>query len=85
MSSQEKNSHVILFTLRIARELYTPGRLDGCANQGLGTSLAVNSSPLDEGAVISVCVNDLWPQMKGAGLSSVIKHLLKAHWMPGTE
>lgn len=56
MSSQEKNSQVILFTHRIARESCTHlvGWV-GVPTRRLGTSPDENSSPLDEGGVISVC------------------------------
>lgn len=56
VSSQEKNTLIILFMLRIASESCT--RLVGWADvptRRLGTSPAENSSPLDEGDVISVC------------------------------
>lgn len=56
VSSQEKNTLIILFMLRIASERCT--RLVGWADvptRRLGTSPAENSSPLDEGDVIFVC------------------------------
>lgn len=73
-----------MFMLRVARKSWTHlVSWTDVPTKRLGTSPTENSKPVNEGGVI-LCVNDSWPQMNGARLSSVIKHLLKAHWAPGT-
>lgn len=85
LSSQEKNFLTIEFMLRIAgeRAVHTglPGPMCQPGDWGL-PQLRTAAHYMKE--VQFLCVNDSWPRMNGAGLSSVIKHFLKAHWAPGT-